>query len=131
MVSDAVQGGTAPRIEELSIELDQDALPTRYIEYATSNTRHGDPPRSGSCRYRHVAGAIEDDVVFIEVGPVGPMRQFGDRAKRVLARPDPSRAGFVPLERQPMDVGDLPRLRLLAEAATRVEGDAPAPASTR
>jgi hypothetical protein len=29
---------------------------------------------------------VEDDVVFIEVGPVGPMRQFGDHAKRVLGQ---------------------------------------------
>jgi hypothetical protein len=43
---------------------------------------------------------IEDDVVFIEVGPVGPMRQFGDHAKRVLGQARPSRAGFVPLERR-------------------------------
>lgn len=28
----------------------------------------------------------EDGVVFIEVGPVGPMRQFGDHAKRVLGQ---------------------------------------------
>lgn len=27
---------------------------------------------------------VEEAVVFIEVGPVGPMRQFGDHAKTVL-----------------------------------------------
>jgi hypothetical protein len=29
---------------------------------------------------------VEEDVVFIEVGPVGPMRQFGDHAKTVLGQ---------------------------------------------
>ena len=32
----------------------------------------------------HTAHA-DEDVVFIEVGPVGPMRQFSDHAKSVLA----------------------------------------------
>jgi hypothetical protein len=33
----------------------------------------------------HTAVA-EEDVVFIEVGPIGPMRQFGDHAKRILGQ---------------------------------------------
>ena len=33
----------------------------------------------------HTAVA-DEDVVFIEIGPVGPMRQFGDHAKQVLGQ---------------------------------------------
>ena len=29
---------------------------------------------------------IDEDLVFIEVGPAGPMRQFGEHAKRVLGQ---------------------------------------------
>lgn len=29
---------------------------------------------------------VDEDVVFIEVGPVGPMRQFGDHARKVLGQ---------------------------------------------
>ena len=33
----------------------------------------------------HTAVA-DEDVVFLEVGPTGPMRQFGDHAKKVLGQ---------------------------------------------
>jgi hypothetical protein len=34
----------------------------------------------------HTAVVEDDGVVFLEVGPVGPMRQFGEHAKRVLGQ---------------------------------------------
>jgi hypothetical protein len=41
--------------------------------------------------------SVEEDVVFIEVGPVGQMRQFGDHGRLSSARPDRARSHGGPV----------------------------------
>ncbi len=117
------------RIEELTVEVEQGALVTRYGEFGEMAIRHARVPAGtdfgpvlaglpgdrcpsphwgiileGSIHLSHADGSHEvaragevyhwpaghtawtdEDTVFIEVGPVAPMRTFSEHARSLLA----------------------------------------------
>ena len=93
-------------IPEMPLELAAGELETRYVEYGDMAIRHARVPAGGDMapllaglpdgteetvsegEVYHWApghtGVTENGVTFLEIGPCGPMRQFGEHARTIL-----------------------------------------------